>query len=644
MTIIDCSCCHKPSGSRESRNYREFLRQPLTLVTLASGILLIIAYAAGNALPGIGPDPGESENVLFLVAALVGSSWIWYAAAESIRNRSFSTEIPVSLAIIAAIAIGQYSAAAIVAVLLLAGEILEDFVAAKAGRAMEDLAKILPVTALVRRDGRETELPLHEVHPGDIVIAKSGERVPVDGEVVSGTVSVSQSAITGESFPVPKGPGDRVYAGTFVEIGAVEIRTEKTGDHTQVGKIRELIAEAEHQKPPVERVLDRYAKIYTPAAIIFGGLVWFWSGDILRAITMLIVFCPCVIVLSTPAALVAAIGNAARKGCLVKTGAAIESLASVDTVIFDKTGTLTTGTPVLEKVVPVGVIPAGELLRVAACAEAYSEHPLGKAVVREALREGIALPRQDPGHFHILPGWGVSATIDGRSVLLGSKALLAEREVAGNQLTDSVTAEASAAGRIVVNLAIDGTHAGILVFRDTLRQNVREAVASLHTLGIRTVLVSGDQKGAAEDIARAAGIAQVHAEVLPHDKVTIVRTFQGAGKKVAFVGDGINDGPALAAADVGIAMGLSGTDLAIETSQIALLSDDLATLPHLLSVSRASLSTIRNNLIFAIGVLIVAIALTIPGILSPVTGALLHEISSLPVILNSVRLIGYRSG
>lgn len=638
--MTDCTCCHHTRDSGPGhRGYRDFLREPAVLFTIASGFLLAGAIVANPGLmlhDEVSPGNGE---FIYLAAALVGSSYIWYSALCGIRRKQFTSDIPVSLATIAAIAIGQYPAAAVVAVLMLVGDLLEDYVAARADNAMEALAALLPDRVTVRRGGRDTTVPLEEVAAGDLVLVRSGERVPVDGTVVAGTASVNQATITGESVPVTKTCGDTVYAGTFNDCGAVEIRTEKTGDRTLIGRIRDLIAESKSQKPHVERMLDRYARLYTPAALLFGALVWLWSGDILRTITMLIVFCPCAIVLATPAALVASIGNAARHGNLVKSGLVIELMTTVDTVVFDKTGTLTIGKPVLAGVCPLGGCDPDELVRLAARAEKFSEHPLGRAVTGEALRRNLSVP--DPDSFTVLPGRGVTAVIDSRPVVLGNETLMAEQGIAIPEEAAAVAAGAAQSARTAAFLAVDGTVTGVFAFEDAPRENAAEIVTQLTAQGIRCVMVTGDQEGAAFAAAKTLGITEAHANVLPHEKVDIVRSLQAAGRRVVFVGDGVNDGPALAAADVGIAMGLSGTDVAIETADIALLSDDLTALPYLHSLSKKALTTIRHNLIFSVGVLVVAVVLTVHGILTPVTGALVHELSSLPVIANAVLLIGY---
>ena len=345
-----CVTCVR-GGRRFVGRYRDFLLDPGTIFTLVSLLLLI---AATIATPDGIINSAHAHTGLYLAAALVGSLYIWWSAIQGIRERDFTADIPVSFATAAALIIGQYSAAAVVAVLLLLGGMLEEFVSARAGNALDELSKLLPDRVTVRRDGEDLVLPLEEVQSGDLVLIRSGDRIPVDGVVAQGTASINQAAITGESLAVEKQPGDPVFAGTLNELGALEVQTTNVGEETTLGQIRRMVAEAQEQKAPIERILNRYARFYTPAALILGALVWWWSGDILRAITILIVFCPCVMVLATPTALVASIGNAALRGSLVKKGATIEALAKVTAVAFDKTGTLTFGQPKLTTLDPLG--------------------------------------------------------------------------------------------------------------------------------------------------------------------------------------------------------------------------------------------------------------------------------------------------
>jgi Cd2+/Zn2+-exporting ATPase len=378
-----------------------------------------------------------------------------------------------------------------------------------------------------------------------------------------------------------------------------------------------------------------------PAALISGALLWWWSGDVMRAITMLIVFCPCVIVLATPTALVASIGNAARRGILIKKGSTVEALSTVDTVVFDKTGTLTAGRPKLVQVLALHGFAEKELLQKAAVAEKFSEHPLGRATVQAAASQN--LPLCDPESFKALPGMGVNARVEETDIFLGRLNTLMDEGILVSKEVEDLAFRLESAGRSVILISLGGQAAGFLVFEDELRSQSKSVVHSLRNLGIRTVIVTGDNQAATERVALDIGIEEIFAERMPQEKVKIVQRLQSEGRRVAFVGEGVNDGPALAQADVGIAMGLSGTDVAIETADVGLLSDDLSKLPHLVMVSRKAITTIKHNLIFSLCVLAVAVMLTVPGILTPVSGAMLHELSSIPVIVNSMRLISYGS-
>ena len=619
--------------------YRSFLLDPGTLFTLASGMLLILAVILDPSGLLSHHETHSAGSFYYLAAALVGSSYIWWSALQGIWEHDFTADIPVSLATIAAILIGQYSAAAVVAVLLLLGGLLEEFVAARANQSLESLAKLLPDRVTVRRKGLDLTVCLEDVIVGDLILVRSGERIAFDGQVVTGSASVNQAAITGESLAVEKKAGDVVFAGTLNEVGALEVQVTKIGSDTTLGQIRTLIEEAQANKPPIERLLSRYAKLYMPTALIAGGLLWWWSGDITRAITMLIVFCPCVIVLATPTALVAAIGNAALRGSLIKRGAIIEALSHVDTVVFDKTGTLTEGKPKLLQIVSLGAISESELLEKGAAAERFSEHPLGKALVSSAVKQRMSLT--DPESFEALPGLGVRARVAGEDLFLGRPSSLEQENIlVSPEILDKV-ASMEDSGCSVILLAIGGRTEGLFLFEDELRRESKNLIQELDELGMNIVIITGDNHAATQRVAERIGVNQIFSEKMPQEKVEIVKRLQSKGHKVAFVGEGVNDGPALAQADVGIAMGIAGTDVAIETADVGLLSDDLSKMPHLIMVSRKAIKTIKHNLIFSLGVLAVAVALTVPGILTPITGALLHELSSIPVIVNSMRLIAY---
>src|SRR5258708_3862765 len=575
-----CVTCVR-GGQRFIGRYRNFLLDPGTLFTLVSLLLLVLATI-------LTPDgiinSAHAHTWLYLAAALVGSVYIWWSAIQGIRERDFTADIPVSFATAAALSIGQYSAEAGVAVLLLLGGMVEEFVSARAGNALDEFSKLLHDRVSVRRDGEDLVVPLEEVLSGDLVLIRSGDRIPIDGTISLGTASVTQAAITGESLPVEKQVGDLVYAGTLNEVGALEVRATRVGRETTLGQIRRMVAEAQQQKAPIERILNRYAKFYTPAALLLGALVWWISGDILRAITILIVFCPCVRVRPAPRALVASMGKAALGGGGVKKGATIEARAKVTAVAFDKTGTLTFGKPKLTTIGPLGQMSETELLGLAASAEKLSEHPLGRAVVLAALARELAVP--DPEELTVLPGLGVRARIRDGEVVIGQPRLLSEQGITVDPDVAARARNLAAVGRTVILVAHNGQVVGMLVLEDTLRPEASQVITRLKKLGIRTVLVTGDNTVTAERIAGELGISEVHADVLPAQKVEIVKQLQAEGQRVAFVGDGVNDGPALATANVGVAMGLGGTDVAIETAEIALLSHHFTKLPHLLSLSR----------------------------------------------------------
>ncbi|MBN1235248.1 MAG: cation-translocating P-type ATPase [Methanotrichaceae archaeon] len=619
--------------------YRSFLLDPGTLFTLASGLLLILAIIFDPGGLFSHTDNQNRAGILYLAAALVGSSYIWWSALQGIREHDFTADIPVTLATIAAIAIGEYSAAAVVAVLLLLGGLLEEFVAARANQSLESLARLLPDSVTMRKDGRDMTVCLEDVVVGDLLLVRSGDRIAVDGLVISGSASLNQAVITGESLAVEKRAGDKVFAGTLNEVGTIEVRVTSIGSETNLGQIHNLIEQAQTNKPPIERLLSRYAKIYMPTALIAGALLWWWSGDVMRAITMLIVFCPCVIVLATPTALVAAIGNAAMRGSLIKKGATVEALSHVDTIIFDKTGTLTAGKPRLLQIIALGNIPEARLLENAAIAEKFSEHPLGKALVLAAINQGIS--PNDPECFEVLPGLGIRARVGDEDVFMGRPKSLENQGISVTQAIREKVDIQEASGCSVILVAMGGRIEGLFVFEDELRLQSKPVVQKLGELGLNVVIVTGDNLAATQRVAQSLGVNELFSEKMPHEKVEIVKNLQSMGHKVAFVGEGVNDGPALAQADVGIAMGIAGTDVAIETADVGLLSDDLSKMPHLIMVSRKAIATIKHNLVFSLGVLAIAVVLTVPGILTPVTGAMLHELSSIPVIANSMRLIAY---
>ncbi len=622
-----CGCCgHSAAGG----SYREVLRSTESLATLAG--LLLLAIGWGMAAGGLG-----AARWLYLAAAVVAGAPILRGCVVSLWERRISVEVLVGLAVAAAIGVGQYHAGAVVAVMLLGGGVLEQITIARARRSVASLFTQLPDTALVRRGDQEVEVPVEQIAVGDRVMVRPGERVPIDGVVVDGASAVDESPITGESMPRDKIQGDRVFAGSMNQSGVLEIEAQKVGADTTLARVQRLVEEAQASQAPVQRVADKAAQWYVPLAIILAAGVWGLTGDLVRGITVLIVFCPCALVLATPTAIVAAIGRAARRMILVKGGEFAETVGQVHLVGLDKTGTLTTGKPSVTQVVPLDSVSWPELLRLAASAERFSEHPVSVALRRAAQDEGLALAQ--PSGFGAVPGCGIFAEVEGKRMRVGRPGWLEKEVAALDGRARGPLADLEAQGHTVLAVARGPALVGLIAVRDVLRPQAKAAVADLKAQNIRTIMLTGDNPRAAQVIGREAGVDEVHAGLLPEDKLGLVRQWQGQGWRVAFIGDGINDAPALAAADVGIAMGGAGTDVALETSDIAFLSDDLSKMAEIVALSRRTLRVIRQNIGFSVLLNVAAVVAAGMGWINPIGGAVLHESGAMVVILNAIRLL-----
>ncbi len=629
---LDCRSQHPNFFAR----YRDLLLSKETIIAFINAVLLLAGFIVSVAgAPQVG-------RWLYLASAVIGGMPLFLLAARSvIFKRDITAGFMASVAMIAAIIVGEYSAAALVVFMFAVGDWLESMTIARANNALRDLARLVPATVTVRRDGQELVLPIEQVVLNDVVVVRTGERIGVDGRVLSGTAAVNQAAITGESMPVDKGAGDEVLAGTLNQVGALEVQATRVGQDTTLGQIVKLVKDAQASQAPVQRVANRYARILVPVTFTIAVVVFLLTRDVTRAITILVVVCPCALVLATPTAVVAAIGNAAKRGMLVKSGAVIEQVGLVDVVAFDKTGTLTHGRPVVREVLSLDGTPVERILALTAAVERDSEHPLGRALV-EACRERQLEPGACHG-FSVRPGFGVTGQVDGSAVLVGNRALLAEEGVAWPEAVDRQVQELEGQGLTVVPVVVGGRVSGLITLADPPRDEARAAVAELKQLGIgETIMITGDNQRAAALIAQELGIDRVFAQVLPQDKLRIIRELQAAGKRVAFVGDGINDAPALAAAEIGIAMGVVGTDVALETAHIGLMADELERVPQVIELSRAALRVIRQNVAFSMSMNVLSVVLGGLGIIGPVVGALMHEFSALPVLANAARLINYR--
>jgi Cd2+/Zn2+-exporting ATPase len=632
---IVCTNCEKtPPGFFE--RYQGFMLSPGTIITMVNTLLMVLGFVAGLA------GQKQAANWLYLASALVGGAPIFkLAAGNIIREFNLTAGVMVSIAMIAALIVGEYSAAALVAFMMLVGEMLEDFTIARTDNALKELESLVPEIVTIRRNGEDVQVSINFVRKDDVVLVRPGGRVPVDGIVVAGDTAVNQASITGESIPVDKEPGDRVYAGTLCSSGAIEIKVEGVGSETTLGNMIRLVKEARSTKAPVQRIANKYAQYLTPLAIAIAIVTYFITDDIVRSITVLIVICPCSLVLATPTAVVAAIGNAAKRGVLVKNGTAMEQMGKVDVVAFDKTGTLTLGEPSLKDMISLNGIHLDELLSLVASAERSSEHPLGRAVVDAARVSKISI--SVPDSFEAIPGHGIKAMVKGREIVIGNR-MLTTKAIVTPVNTQEQIALLEREGNTVLPVAVDREVAGLMVISDSGRPESKGAIASLKQQGIQEiVLISGDNQATAGAIGRALGVDQVFSETLPEQKLAMVAEYQKKGLKVAYVGDGVNDAPALAKADVGIAMGTVGTNVAMETADIVLLTDKIERIPYLIDLSRMGLSVIRNNVIFSMGMNILSVVLSVIGVIGPVVGAIMHEVSALPVVANSARLINRKS-
>lgn len=573
---------------------------------------------------------------LALILTLIGGFPIFHEAVSGLLSFSISADLAVSLAAVAALAIGQYAVAAEVILIMLIGESLEHFAVCRTRSGIAELLSLRPDTARVRRDGAEVLVEYSELRTDDVVIVRPGDRIPVDGTVLQGGSSVDQSPITGESLPADKTVGDGVFAGTINLYGTIEIAAERLGPDTTLEQIIHLVEEAESAKAPTQRLADRYATWFVPVVILAAGLTYVFTRDVIRSVAVLVVACPCALVLATPTAIAAGIGRLVRQGVLVKGGAVLESLGRLRTVVFDKTGTLTSATLHVCGVFPARGVTEQELLRVTAAVESHSEHPLGKLVVAKAEAEGIAPPAATSFTAH--PGLGAEATVEDTVVRVGNMRFLAENDVA---VPEDLMASAAVPGATLVLAARDRGILGAIAVRDTVRAEAQSAVAQLRELGVTHIaMLTGDRADAADAVADTLGISERFSELLPADKIAAITRLQQENGPVAMVGDGINDAPSLTAADVGVALADIGTDVAIASSDVVLVGDDLQKLVAAVACGKRVLRTIWQNIIaFALTFNALAVVVAALGWISPVVAAVLHQVSSLVVVCNSLRLL-----
>lgn len=604
-------------------------------------IFLSISLAALLAsLFGIRPFPFD---LAWISVILCGIPIILEAVIGLVTAFDIKADILVSIALVASLIIGEDFAAGEVAFIMQLGALLEDLTVSKARAGIEKLVHLTPRTARRITSGGEEIIPASDVIAGDLLRVLPGETIPVDGIITSGQTSINQAVMTGESLPADKEAGDDVSSGTVNLYGSFDMKALRVGEDSSIQRMIRLVQSADAGKAKIVGIADRWATWIVIIALVSAVLTWFFTGEIIRAVTILVVFCPCALVLATPTAIMAAIGNATKHGFLVREGDALERLSMVKKIAFDKTGTLTEGNLHVETI--HSILPGlsdTDLFRLTASSELRSEHPLGKAVVSDFRKQTGAVPAS-PKEFHMIPGRGVSTRVDGHAVLAGNEQLLKEHT---DTFSDELPARASSwldEGCTVIYVAVDGKAAGFLVLADTLREDAAETIRQVKSTGVSPVLLTGDHRNAAAHIADVLHIEEVYSGCLPQEKLSWIEQSQKRQIQVCMIGDGINDAPSLKKAFVGIAMGGVGSDIAVDAADIALVNDDIRELPHLIALSRKMMFTIRCNLTFSMALNFLAIILAILGILNPVVGALVHNAGSVFVIIHSAFLLTFKN-
>ena len=604
-------------------------------LTLLSGLFLgasLLVWLGRLELP---VDPAWATIVIS------GSPLAYIAVTRLVGARQITSSLLITLAMLAAIIIGELFAAGEVAFIMAIGSILEDKTVQRARRGIRELINLAPQQARRIFGNTEEIVPIEAVQRDDILRVLPGETIPVDGEIIRGSTSIDQSVMTGESLPVDRTEGDAVFSGTLNRFGAVDIRAEKVGEDSSLQKLIRMVREAETNQAPMQRIVDRWAAWIVPAALLIALGTYLATHDIIRAVTVLVVFCPCALALATPTSIMAAIGQATKHGVLIKSGKALENMGQVDYIAFDKTGTLTHGHLQVSNVLTfTPEYPETEILRLTAAAESLSEHPLANAVLSKARSARLTFPPATD--FKMIPGRGVSAQVGGETVYCGTPRFLEESGLCVSEEVLSVLENLRRQGKAAILTGLlsgqAGCCIGIVALSDTLRASVANVVQELRALNTTVLLLTGDHADTAAYFAAQAGVYDVRSGLLPAQKVECIKEMQAQGHIVCMVGDGVNDAPALKTADVSVAMGSMGSDLAIEAADIALMSDDLNKIPYLKRLATAAINTIKFNISLAMLINFVAVGLSITGWLNPVSGALVHNAGAVLVVLNAALL------
>ena len=576
----------------------------------------------------------------WVAVVICGYPLLYLAIRRIIFNKGvmkISSALLITIAMIAAIFIDELFAAGQVAFIMAIGGILEDRTIERAKKGIKNLISLAPEKGRVIKNNKEEMILAEDIEKDDILRVLPGEAVPVDGEIISGNTSIDQSIITGESLPIDKTVGDNVFCGTINRFGSIDIKATKVGEDSSLQKLIRLVQEAENNKAPTQLIVDKWAVWLVPLALLIAVTTYLITQNIIIAVTIMIVFCPCALALATPTSIMAAIGQATKYGVIIKSGEALEKMGKVDIIAFDKTGTLTHGNLVVSDVVAFDAdMSEKEILSLTASVESHSEHPLGKAIVAYAKEQAVTIKTIED--FAMIPGKGISAYIGGRRILCGNNAYLLENDINIDDNTATVLAQLRRQGKATILVSYDDKCKGVIALSDTLRDTAVSMVYELKKTNTDTVLLTGDNRQTADYFAEQVGIKSIYAELLPADKVERIQALQNEGRKVCMIGDGVNDAPALKSANVGVAMGSMGSDIAIEAADIALIGDDIAKIPYLKRLSNATVKLIFFNITISIIFNIVAIILSILGLLNPITGALAHNVGAVAVVLNAALL------
>lgn len=599
-------------------------------MTIVSAAFLFISL--GFMIAGKQP----AFDTIWLTIVISGVPIVYRAFYKLIYVHAISSPLLITTAMAAAIAIGELFAAGEVALIMAVGEILEDITVDKAKRGLGRLLELTPPEGRRICGGKESKVRMEDVQPGDILRVLPGETIPADAIIIEGNTSVNQAALTGESIPVDKSAGDMVMAGTINCFGAIDIKVSTVKD-TYLQKMINLVKEAQENKAPTQKIVDRWAAILVPTAMVIALLTYFITGEIIRAVTVLVVFCPCALVLATPTSIMAAIGHATKNGVLIKSGAALEEMGRVDTIVFDKTGTLTTGEIHVANIVVFDKnISEEKLLTLAASIEALSEHALAQAVANKAKQENTAL--LPVKNFQVFPGRGVSGQIEGKNIFAGNMAFMRDSNIVLSDENKQQIQTLQAQGKALILLGYGDLCIGVLALTDSRRPDIENTLDLLQKENIDSIVLTGDNEAAAHFFARGLNIKHIFADLLPQNKVEKIKELQQNGRQVCMVGDGINDAPALKTANIGVAMGNIGSDIAVDAADVALINDRISSLPYLKRLSNLTIKTIKVNISISMTLNFIGIILSFYGILGPMSGAIMHNVGSVFVILNASRI------